>query len=170
MKRLILSICAFALLTHCPGQVRGRIGTGATEMLSRESACICIGHSFAPRWSAESEVTFGLPRSERPGDNEWTEHNNEFADEDTKENGQVPGRFTVSLRHWHGGAYDGGCVLVGITQYNEKRPVIHTGAAYYMKIWRHLGIDLSFRIDLNGWDPYKAAAGSRMTLTIDYLF
>ena len=118
MKRLILSICAFALLTHCPGQVRGRIGTGVTEMLSRESACICTGHSFAPRWSAESEVTFGLPRSERSRDNEWTEHNNEFTDEDTKENGQVPGRFTVSLRHWHGGAYDGGCVLVGITKYN----------------------------------------------------
>ena len=170
MKRLILSICASAILLPCYGQSRGRIGVGVTEMLTKEAAGIYIGHSLSPKWSIESEAVFKLPHHGRSGNEEWKEHVNEFTDEVTKEKSQVPARFTVSLRHWKHSAYDGGCILVGITQYEENLPVIHTGAAYCMKLCRHIGLDLSFRINLKGYSTSKAITGNGITLTIDYLF
>lgn len=154
----------------CSGQVRGHIGTGVTEMLTKEAAGIYIGHSLSPKWSIESEVIFKLPPNRWSDNDEWKEHNNEFTHVGTKEKLQIPARFTVSLRHWRHSAYDGGCILVGITQYEENLPVIHTGAAYCMKLCRHIGLDLSFRINLNGYSTSKAITGNGITLTIDYLF
>ena len=169
MRHIILSICASAALLPCFGQVRGRIGTGVTEMLTKEAAGIYTGHSISNKWSVESEAVFRLPLKERTDRNEWYEHNNEFADEDTQESSQTVRRFTLSLRHWQHSVYDGGCVILGITQYGENWPLIHAGVAYYMKICSHLGVDLSCRISLNGRGTDKAAAGG-ITLTIDYLF
>lgn len=154
----------------CFGQVRGRIGAGVTEMLTKGTAGIYIGHSLSQKWSVESEAVFRLTSEGRSDDEEWKEHRNEFTDEDTKENPQVPGRFTVSLRHWRHRAYDGGCVLLGITQYEDDRPVIHSGVAYYLKPCRHLGLDLSFRINLSGYGTYRTTTRNGITLTIDYLF
>lgn len=167
---MVLSICASAALLPCSGQVRGRIGTGVTELLGKETAGINIGHSFSPGWSVESEATFRLPLSERADRDEWNEHNNEFTDEGTQEVSQAERRFTISIRRWLDCAYDGGCVLLGITQYGENWPVIQTGVAYHMKICRHLGLDLSCRIGLNESGTDKAVAGGKITLTIDYLF
>ena len=170
MKRLILSICASAILLPCYGQLRGRIGVGVTDMLTKRAAGIYVGHNLSQKWSIESEAVFRLPSYEKAGNEEWREHNNEFADEDAKGSTQVLGRCTATLRHWHNSAYDGGCILLGITQYEEKQPVIHAGGAYYMKLCRHLGLDLSFRIDLKRCGSDTSTTRNGITLTIDYLF
>lgn len=170
MKRLILSICASAAMLTCSGQVRGHIGVAVTEMLTKEAAGIYIGHSFSPKWSIESEAVFKLPPYRRSDKEEWKEHNNEFTDEHTQGDAQALRWLTVSLRHWQNGAYYGSCVLLGVTQYQGKWPVIHTGVAYHMKVCRHLGLDLSFRITLNGHGTDRSATDNGITLTIDYLF
>lgn len=166
----MMIICIWGFSLPCYGQARGHMGAGFAEMTAKGQACIYIGHSFAPHWSAECRAGFTLPDLTRSRNREWQEHDSQFSDSSSAEKPETVREMSIGVRYWPDKECKGSFLEVGIAQEREKRPFIEIGAGYGIPINRHLGMHLSYSIGLTASHLSGKLQGKGITLTIDYLF
>lgn len=167
---MLVIICFCSMLLPCKGQARGRLGAGIAETAAGGMAGIYIGHSFAPRWSAEGYAGFQFPAIAGKNDQEWKEHEMEFSDSTSAYGPPKQGEMKMMVRYWTARAYDGTFIQIGLSQKTEGRPAMEIGAGYCIMTGRHIGIDLSYMIRLADSYRYCSLTGTGLRLTIDYLF
>ena len=153
MIAILLSL--LSLRGVCQGRkLTAGIDAGA---FMKGQASIHIGYGFSPSFSAHADAAVGYSHFITRGSALEKEHDEEL--------GQSPDSYSadylsegVHLRYWPHSLMTGTYLLAGVRYRNTGLPYCEIGIGYRIRIWKGLGIEAGYRLNLTG-----AVRGNKIT-------
>ena len=172
MKKLTLTLvaCLCGLSQEVKSQNNIIFGCRISSLLTDQEAEISIGHGFSRHWSVGGSAALDLSSYMPRHPDEVTDHYAEFdmVIREERENSRFAGDLKIC--YWPEALFNGTYFAIGGRFGERKGFDCRIGLGYAVRIWRNLGAELSYHMDLISSYDTRSIDGSGLSIGINLIF